>query len=199
MIAVSNTNALPFQRGKAKKNLNALTGAFLGAATAAAWGDRFPGTAQSYATGFLIGALWANAAEYLYHRFLSHVPGTSFHRGHLQHHATQGTPEEPEHISFGGSVPKMIVIFLFNCLPVAALDWRLHWGILPGYVLGLTIYFILGEEVHWRIHMGGWLPPGLRQSREYHFAHHDRPESRFNIFLPLFDWLLGTERAKNEA
>ncbi len=68
----------------------------------------------------------------------------------------------------------------------------LHLGIAPGLFLGVIAYFILGEEIHWRIHLGGWLPPGLRWSRKYHLTHHRRPQTRFNIFLPPFDWLLGT-------
>jgi len=40
--------------------------------------------------------------------------------------------------------------------------------------------------------MGGWLPPGLRSAQQFHLAHHDIPGGRYNVFLPLFDALLGT-------
>jgi hypothetical protein len=53
--------------------------------------------------------------------------------------------------------------------------------------LGFVAYQVTVEEFHWRIHLGGWLPPGLQWTREYHLAHHDRPDGRFNIFLPVFD------------
>jgi len=53
------------------------------------------------------------------------------------------------------------------------------------------VYFIITEEVHWRIHLGGWLPPGLSAARAYHLRHHDTPDARFNVFLPIFDLLFG--------
>jgi hypothetical protein len=58
--------------------------------------------------------------------------------------------------------------------------------------MGWAVYLIAAEEVHWRIHMNGWLPPGLRFARAYHMSHHDIPNSRYNVFLPLFDWLFGS-------
>jgi hypothetical protein len=42
--------------------------------------------------------------------------------------------------------------------------------------------------------MDGWLPPGLRFARAYHMSHHDIPNRRFNVFLPLFDVLFGSSR-----
>jgi hypothetical protein len=47
------------------------------------------------------------------------------------------------------------------------------------------------EEIHWRIHLGGWLPVGLNWTRQYHLAHHDIPSGRFNVFFPVFDLLFG--------
>jgi sterol desaturase/sphingolipid hydroxylase (fatty acid hydroxylase superfamily) len=55
-----------------------------------------------------------------------------------------------------------------------------------------SIYFVVLEEIHFRIHLNGSLPPGLRSAKVYHLLHHDRPDSRFNVFLPLFDWVCGT-------
>jgi sterol desaturase/sphingolipid hydroxylase (fatty acid hydroxylase superfamily) len=68
--------------------------------------------------------------------------------------------------------------------------------------VGWTVYLIAAEEVHWRIHMDGWLPPGLRFARAYHMSHHDIPNARYNVFLPLFDCLLGNAsvpEVKNRA
>jgi hypothetical protein len=53
------------------------------------------------------------------------------------------------------------------------------------------VYVILTEEIHWRIHMNAWLPPGFQLARAYHMSHHDIPNSRYNVFLPLFDFLFG--------
>ncbi len=64
-------------------------------------------------------------------------------------------------------------------------------GPLGGIFIGWAIYLIATEEIHWRIHMSGWLPPGLRSARAYHMSHHARPDSRYNVFLPLFDFFFG--------
>jgi len=54
------------------------------------------------------------------------------------------------------------------------------------------------EELHWRIHMKGWLPWGLGFARAYHMSHHDTPNTHYNVFLPLFDFLLGNSRLPND-
>jgi len=59
---------------------------------------------------------------------------------------------------------------------------------------GWSLYLIAVEEIHWRIHLGGWLPPGLHAARQYHLAHHDIADGRFNVFSPLFDYLFGNIR-----
>lgn len=73
-------------------------------------------------------------------------------------------------------------------------DLLLGLSIAPGVFLAFAVYFITVEEVHWRIHLGEGLPRMLRASRAYHLAHHTRPDARFNIFLPVWDALLGTGR-----
>jgi hypothetical protein len=42
------------------------------------------------------------------------------------------------------------------------------------------VYLIVAEEIHWRIHLNGWLPPGLRFARAYHMGHHDFPNTRYS-------------------
>lgn len=53
--------------------------------------------------GFIVGLLWANAFEYVYHRFLLHLPKTFLAQRHLEHHASVGKPTEAEHVNFGSS------------------------------------------------------------------------------------------------
>ena len=88
----------------------------------------------------------------------------------------------------------MWVVFLFaiNGLPVIIADFLFRLGIVPGILVGFSVYFVTVEEIHWRIHLGEWLPPVLSASRAYHLAHHARSDARFNIFLPLWDTLLGS-------
>src|SRR5438128_8942041 len=91
---------------------------------------------------------------------------TSFGKGHLLHHSTVGTPEEAEHVTFGESPRYVAILFIINGLPVLAFDLLGRVGIGAGIMLGFTCYFVLVEEIHWRIHLGGWLPWGLRAARE---------------------------------
>jgi len=70
----------------------------------------------------------------------------------------------------------------------------LRLAIAPGILTGFTLYLILVEEIHWRIHMGEWLPASMDCVREYHMAHHDIPDGRFNVFFPLFDYVFGVMR-----
>ncbi len=98
-----------------------------------------------------------------------------------------GVPVEAEHVNPGGSPLWVALLFVVNSAPVIAADVLGGWGVAPGVLAGFVVYLITVEEVHWRVHVGGWLPPGLAAVRAYHLAHHDRPDSRYNIFLPLFD------------
>jgi hypothetical protein len=182
---------LAFAHGRAKKRNNAIVAIFSGA---------LPGMVLTYymhpglgrwVLGGTIGLLWGNAFEYACHRWLLHRPRSSFGRGHLEHHMNVGTPEEPEHVSLGRSPFQIALLFASNGILVIALDVFLSLRIAPGIFVGWTLYLIAAEEIHWRIHMDGWLPPGLRFARAYHMSHHDRPNTRYNVFLPLFDFAFG--------
>jgi hypothetical protein len=109
----------------------------------------------------------------------------------MLHHSSLGRPEEPEHVTFGDSPLRVTALFWSNGLPLLALDHAFRMGISPGIMFGWTIYLIAVEEIHWRVHLGGWLPPGLRAARAYHLAHHDVASGRFNVFFPLFNCLFG--------
>jgi Fatty acid hydroxylase superfamily len=178
-------------RGRARKRWNAVAAILSGALPALILIHDFPIPWEKWVIGFLAGLVWANGFEYLYHRYLLHLPRNFLSLGHLQHHSSVGTPQEPDHVNLGSSPLWVVVLFVINEALVIAFDLPLHLGIAPGMFLGFVAYQVLVEEFHWRIHLGGWLPPGLRWTREYHLAHHDRPDGRFNIFLPLFDAVFG--------
>jgi hypothetical protein len=78
-------------------------------------------------------------------------------------------------------------LFASNGIVVILIDYLLDLWVTPGIFVGWTVYLITAEEIHWRIHMNGWLPPGVRFARAYRMARHDVPNSRYNVFLPLFD------------
>ena len=178
-------------RGRAIKRVNALTAVLCGGLPALAFGIFFPSGPWRWLAGFVVGFVWASLFEYAYHRFLLHLPGTFFARRHLEHHASVGTPTEAEHVNLGSSPIWVVALFAINGLPVVIADLLFRFGIAPGIFVGFSVYFITVEEIHWRIHIGEWLPPVLGASRAYHLAHHARPDARFNIFLPVWDTLLG--------
>ena len=191
MLTVTEIRATAVARGRAIKRVNAWTAVLCGGLPAFALGILFPTGLPRWLAGFGIGLLWASLFEYTYHRFLLHLPGTFFARRHLEHHASVGTPTEAEHVNLGGSPIWVVALFAINGVPVVIGDLLLGLGVAPGIFLAFAVYFVTVEEVHWRIHLGEPLPPGLGASTGYHLAHHARPDARFNIFLPLWDRLLG--------
>lgn len=191
MPTTGDVQDIAFKHGRAKKRSNAavavLTGAFPGILLTCFLRHDWP----RWLIGFAIGLIWANGFEYSYHRWLLHRPRSNFSKGHLVHHSTLGAPEEAEHVTLGSSPLNIAILFASNGIVLLAVDILLSLRITPGVLVGWTVYLMLAEEIHWRIHMQGWLPPGLRFARAYHFAHHDIPAARFNVFLPLFDFMLG--------
>jgi hypothetical protein len=181
-------------RGRRLKRNNAITALAFGALPGLLLSSFLHPSLLSWIPGILIGMLWANAFEYFYHRFLLHLPRSSFGREHLLHHSTVGTPDEAEHLPFGSSPLYLAGLFATNGLIAVAISWALHIAISPGILTGFSLYLILVEEIHWRIHMGEWLPSAMNGVREYHMAHHDIPEGRFNVFFPVFDYIFGNVR-----
>ena len=182
---------IAFRHGQAKKRNNAIVALLSGALPGVTLTFYFPSNWERWLLGLVIGLLWGNAFEYAYHRWLLHRPRSPLGKGHLEHHAHVGTPEEPEHVSLGKSPLHIAFLFASNGTVVILIDFLLGLWMAPGIFVGWTVYLITAEEIHWRIHMNGWLPPGLRFARAYHMAHHDIPNIRYNVFLPLFDLLLG--------
>lgn len=176
--------------GRTLKRKNAITALLCGAFPGLIAGAYFHPSRGAWALGIIIGLLWSNAFEYVYHRYLLHWPQSSFGRGHLLHHLTVGMPHEPEQVTFGSSPWLVAALFAVNGIPIVLIDWRVHLGVAPGILCGFSMYMVLVEEIHWRVHLGGWLP-WARRIREYHFAHHDIPDGRYNVFFPLFDLLFG--------
>lgn len=188
----ADTTTTSIARGRAVKRRNALTAGLCGALPAVAFGIFQPISFGKWLIGFIAGFMWANGFEYVYHRFLLHLPKTFFAQRHLEHHASVGTPTEAEHVNFGSSPLWVVATFVINSAPLATLNWLLGLRLMPGILLAFAAYFVAVEEIHWRIHLGEWLPPGLWGARAYHLEHHMCPKARFNIFLPLCDMLFGS-------
>jgi hypothetical protein len=154
-----------------------------------------PPTPKQWLIGLTVGLVWANAFEYFYHRYLLHHTRGTLGKGHILHHISSGKENEVEHLTFGESPLYVLLLFSTNGSPVILADLLWYCPAAPGILLGFTAYFIAVEEIHWRIHRGGWLPPVLRAAIPYHLDHHDIPEGRYNVFFPLFDVLLGTAQS----
>lgn len=190
-MTAAEIRELAFAHGRSKKRNNAFAAILSGALPGFLINHYLPADWKHWAIGIAIGLIWGNAFEYAYHRWLLHRPRSSFGKGHLEHHMNVGTAEEAEHVSLGRHPYHIALLFASNGILVIFVDLLLHWRLTPGIFVGWTVYLIAAEELHWRIHIDGWLPPGLRFARAYHMSHHDIPNARYNVFLPLFDCLLG--------
>jgi len=141
--------------------------------------------------GLAVGLIYANAFEYVYHRYLLHSFQSVLAVGHARHHSHWGTDDEPAHVGFGTSPFWVMAILVINSFPFLLAGYLFRWSVVPGVVFAFHIYFVMLESIHWRIHVGR-LPKWMGWCRHYHFTHHAGGETRFNVFLPLFDLLLGT-------
>jgi len=180
------------RHGRSKKQKNAIVALTSGGIPTAVLSFYFPFNWQRWFLGLCLGLLWGNAFEYAYHRWLLHRPRSAFGKGHLEHHANVGTPKEPEHVSLGKSPLHIFFLFAANGILVIVVDFLFDLRIAAGIFVGWSAYLITAEEIHWRIHLGGWLPRGLRFARAYHMSHHDLPNANYNVFLPIFDLLCGS-------
>lgn len=187
---------LALSRSARLKRANALTAITLSSVCSILFVLSYPAGPGRWLIGFLAGLLWSNGFEYLYHRYLLHAKRGFQARFHLKHHATTDTIEEPEHVNLAASPFWVALMFLLNGAVAVGLDVLFGLRIVSGALLAFGVYFVVVDEIHWRIHLRRRLPPGLRPAAAYHLLHHTRPDARFNIFLPLFDWLLGTARSE---
>lgn len=139
--------------------------------------------------GLAAGLLYANLFEYVLHRFPLHWASGFLARQHGLHHDSEGTPDEARYVNFASSPFVVVLLFAGNALPVFLVERIFHPGLAPGMLCAFTAYYIAYEEIHWRMHLGGWLPGWLRSARRHHMMHHGGFEGRYNVFLPLCDWL----------
>jgi hypothetical protein len=139
--------------------------------------------------GLIGGLVWANWIEYAYHRWAMHWPSL-YEPAAMQHTLHHSAPSNPQHITMTSGF--WAAIFLSNVLLFAVIDRLFQLRILTGVAVAFLTYIVAGIEIHKRTHDGRWVPPACRS---HHLLHHVRPQRNFNIFLPIFDWLLGTRQA----
>lgn len=176
-------------RGLIVKRNNAFTALLAGLGLALVALKMGRGSLNLAAVGALAGIVYANAFEYILHRFLLHWGHGYLDRQHALHHDSVGAPNEARYVNFSTSPQVVIFVFLLNAPPAFALEYFLDHGIGTGMFLGFTIYYILYEEIHWRMHLGGWLPGWMGFAQRHHLLHHGDFPGRYNVILPLFDWI----------
>jgi fatty acid hydroxylase family protein len=151
-------------------------------------------TAVPSTTGFLlglfVGLVYANGFEYVLHRFVLHRGRGIFCEQHMVHHATLGTPEAARYVNFSRNPWGVVAVFFLNAAPYLIFLWKFRSAWVAGVFASFAIYYILFEEIHWRTHMGGWLPAWLAPAARHHLQHHADDTGRFNVFLPMFDWVV---------
>jgi hypothetical protein len=141
--------------------------------------------------GLLAGFVYANGFEYCLHRFLLHCGHGIFSQQHMVHHSTLKSLEEARYVNFSRNPWGVVALFFANALPFLALEWIFKNGWVAGAFISFALYYIAFEEIHWRTHMGGWLPAWLAPAARHHLKHHADDTGRFNVFLPMFDWIVG--------
>jgi hypothetical protein len=149
----------------------------------------FPHRIAAILFGLVLGFFYANGFEYCLHRFLLHAGRGVFSEQHMVHHSTLNSPEAARYVNFSRNPWGVVALFFANAAPFLFLQWIFRDGWTPGVFASFAIYYIAFEEIHWRSHMGGWLPKWLRPAARHHLLHHARDTGRFNVFLPLFDCL----------
>jgi Fatty acid hydroxylase len=190
------TRAEELGRGRVVKRRNAVTAALVGGALIIfarrilepSAGFSWDSTLMRPGLGFSVGLIYSNAFEYVLHRFLLHRGEGFLDRRHALHHDSAGAREEARYVNFARSPLVVVLVFVLNAIPVMALEYYSRAGIAVGIFLGFTIYFIAYEEIHWRIHFGG-LPRWMNFARRHHMLHHGGFAGRYNVFLPIFDWI----------
>jgi len=190
METADEIRAAAIARGLTVKRNNAFTAVLAGAGLALCTLKAGRGSLNLVAVGVLAGVVYANAFEYVLHRFFLHWGKGLLDRQHALHHDSVGAPNEARYVNFSTSPLVVILVFLLNAPVPFAVERFLGHGIGTGMFLGFTVYYILYEEIHWRIHLGGWLPGWMQFARRHHMLHHGKFPGRYNVFLPLFDWVL---------
>jgi hypothetical protein len=190
MLSEDEIRAAATNRGLRTKSKNLLAAALSGSVLAIYSYTHFPHSIIGILSGLVAGFIYANGFEYVLHRFLLHSGHGIFAGQHMVHHTTWNAPEAARYVNFSSNPWGVVALFFANAVPFLIFQWIYHNGWVAGVFASFAIYYAAFEEIHWRTHMGGWLPEWLRPAARHHLLHHVHDTERFNVFLPLFDRLL---------
>jgi hypothetical protein len=199
---VSTSRTAEINRALAIKRNNAITAALIGGVLATLAQRLYGiGTPALVLFAALLGAaggiFYANAFEYVLHRFFLHWGDGFLVQRHALHHNSSGADNEARYVNFASSPLVVVLVFLLNAPAVFTAQFlvgrhseRFSAGAFgAGMFAGFTIYYIAYEAIHWRIHMGGWLPTWMKFARRRHMLHHAEFDGHYSVFLPIFDWI----------
>src|ERR1700692_3607368 len=113
---------------------------------------------RGFLLGIVAGVLYANGFEYCLHRFVLHAGHGVFGQQHMVHHTTLNSPEAARYVNFSSNPWGVVALFFANAVPFLFLQWIFRNGWTAGVFASFTVYYAAFEEIHWRTHMGGWLP-----------------------------------------
>jgi hypothetical protein len=201
MAVADEVRAQQMARGLRVKRNNAITAAVTGGAlaliSAKLYGFALGPT--GFCLGLVAGLVYANVFEYVLHRFLLHRGEGFLDQNHAMHHDSTGAADEARYVNFATSPWVIVFVFVLNAPAAFAIESMLHMGMATGMLASFTLYYIAYEEIHWRIHFGGWLPSWLRFARRHHMLHHADFKGRYNVFLPVCDWIFERREWKQSA
>ncbi|HEY5985907.1 MAG TPA: sterol desaturase family protein [Streptosporangiaceae bacterium] len=156
------------------------------------------------------GFVFANGVEWVLHRGPLHHPTRArllYNRHTLTHHAVFSH----ENMSMRSWRELRVVLFPLYALPLLELVvvpplTLLWWLRLRNaaclFSLTATFYYLLYELLHLSYHLPPEHPVArlavIRSLKRHHQRHHDphrMTQGNFNVSIPLFDWLLGSQLA----
>src|ERR1700722_4770202 len=136
--SVEQSRAAEIARGLRIKRNNAATAVCIGAALALVAARWYPMalTPLHLLLGILAGILYANAFEYVLHRFLLHWGEGFLVRRHALHHDSAGTPLEARYVNFATSPWVVVLVFALNAPAVFCFEYLLQIGLGSGMYVG---------------------------------------------------------------
>src|ERR1700733_13109826 len=129
------TRAAEVSRGLAVKRGNAVTALLTGGALAIAARTAYgPAVLVPlvFLQGFVAGVIYANAFEYVLHRFLLHWGQGFLVQRHALHHNSTGAADEARYVNFATSRLVVVLLFLANAPAVFFIERLLHRELAAG-------------------------------------------------------------------
>lgn len=143
---------------------------------------------------YITGFLFFTFAEYMVHRHVYHLPGTTEKRAkfaYTMHGIHHDYPKDKQRLAMPPAMSVAvgtILFFLFELI----LD-KFSFSFLAGFLSGYAFYLL----VHYSIHI--FLPPNnmFKALWVNHALHHyGKSDTMFGVSSPLWDYIFGTTHAK---